>query len=414
MPKYSIILPVRNAAAYVSCCVESVLSQKYADYELIISNNHSTDGTSDLLRTLNHPNVVKLAPPQSCSMSEHFEWALGKATGEWLMFLGADDGVLPYFFELADRLTTFAGRNRLRAIMSRRAYYFWPGCEKLYGPCVVSYAARSNVRIKHATVNAAAALFGISDYIFLPQMYANSLFHRSLLEEARARQGQVFKTISPDANLAAIACALDSRYVYSHLPLGWIGSSPASNGYCITASQQNPDAAGDSAPATRANDYFSLNTQSQVQFSPNLGNPRLASHQFIFLDALYKTGCLRSPARNRLLKTSMALAIVCASGIATSSGNDRALANLKQVARTNRLPWTILLGLSIFLRAAVLPVRVWRRVCDILQAHRTDAVVYGTCKPVAMRDAGAAVCSLIMQNRRLKRLVTPAKNPARQ
>ena len=55
--KYSIIIPVRNGANYLASSAASVLDQRYADYELIISDNHSEDGTAEILQSLKHPRL---------------------------------------------------------------------------------------------------------------------------------------------------------------------------------------------------------------------------------------------------------------------------------------------------------------------------------------------------------------------
>ena len=50
MPKVSIIMPVYNAEKYLSEAIESVLSQTYADFELLLINDRSTDKSRDILQ----------------------------------------------------------------------------------------------------------------------------------------------------------------------------------------------------------------------------------------------------------------------------------------------------------------------------------------------------------------------------
>ena len=49
MPRYGILLPTRNGASLLEGCVRSVLDQDYEDFELVISDNASDDGTGDIL-----------------------------------------------------------------------------------------------------------------------------------------------------------------------------------------------------------------------------------------------------------------------------------------------------------------------------------------------------------------------------
>lgn len=48
MPKFSIIIPVYNTEKYLQQCVESVLNQTYADFEIILVNDGSTDNSAKI------------------------------------------------------------------------------------------------------------------------------------------------------------------------------------------------------------------------------------------------------------------------------------------------------------------------------------------------------------------------------
>ncbi|MGO9485931.1 MAG: glycosyltransferase family 2 protein [Rhodomicrobium sp.] len=48
-PKYSILIPTRNGLRYLPYAIESVLSQSSDEFELIVSDNHSSDGTAEYL-----------------------------------------------------------------------------------------------------------------------------------------------------------------------------------------------------------------------------------------------------------------------------------------------------------------------------------------------------------------------------
>lgn len=93
--KISVCIPSRNALNYVRYAIESVLNQEYEDYELLVSDNHSNDGTWDYLKTLSHPKLRIMQPPKMCSMSGHYEWLLTQTKGDWVTIIGADDGMQP-------------------------------------------------------------------------------------------------------------------------------------------------------------------------------------------------------------------------------------------------------------------------------------------------------------------------------
>ena len=56
-PKVSVILPVLNAAPYIRAAVESILKQSFTDFELIVIDDASTDGSREILRTFSDPRL---------------------------------------------------------------------------------------------------------------------------------------------------------------------------------------------------------------------------------------------------------------------------------------------------------------------------------------------------------------------
>ena len=56
--KFSIILPCFNSKSYINKCVDSILSQSFSDYELIVIDDGSTDGTSQILDTNTHRPIL--------------------------------------------------------------------------------------------------------------------------------------------------------------------------------------------------------------------------------------------------------------------------------------------------------------------------------------------------------------------
>lgn len=226
-PKYSIMIPVNNVRNYLPGTIDSIIKQNYHNYELIISDDSSTDGTAEYIDTLDNPIIKVLHTPRRMTTAEHFDWVQTHAQGTWQIFLGGDDGLQPYFFMLADKLTDIAGKKNLRAIASRRAYFFWNGCETVYGDMAISYSAEKKIYVCDSKKETLKTLYGKKDYFELAQMYMSSLFHCSLILEVRSKQKGRFLTYEvADANMAAISTLYEKQYLQCEIPLGWVGTSP--------------------------------------------------------------------------------------------------------------------------------------------------------------------------------------------
>lgn len=301
-PKFSILIPSYNGIKYLPTCLESILKQDYADYELIISDDHSTDGTKAFLEKLDHPNVTVIEPAFSLSMTEHWEWLLSHAQGEWCIFVGQDDGLQPYFFVLAELLVQTAKQKKLRSIMSSRAYFFWPGCEYVYGNVAVRYLAFNQFKVHNFKVEVLKTLLSLKEYFELPQMYTTALFHKDLIAEAKQKQqGKVFSCHPQDANLAAVACSLETHYLKSYIPLGWVGSSPKSAGMAVTGQNELADEKNKDAINRLKKDYMNKISNSSLKYHESAGDFSFGNATLYFWQAILMTADVRPPAMQKLL-----------------------------------------------------------------------------------------------------------------
>lgn len=93
MPKVSVITPVYNGARTIVRAIESVLAQSFRDFEMIVVDDGSTDGTVEVLEGFgDRITLLKQAHLQQ-AMARNF--AVKAAYGEYLAFLDADDSWLP-------------------------------------------------------------------------------------------------------------------------------------------------------------------------------------------------------------------------------------------------------------------------------------------------------------------------------
>lgn len=95
-PEISIIVPVYNASATLDACVESVLLQDYGDYELILVDDGSTDGSGGkCLSWADRDARIKVTVKVNEGVSAARNKGLDVATGYYVVFLDSDDTLLP-------------------------------------------------------------------------------------------------------------------------------------------------------------------------------------------------------------------------------------------------------------------------------------------------------------------------------
>lgn len=100
-PKISVIIPVYNAERYIASSIESVLGQhNFTDFEVVVVNDGSTDISLEICREYAmRDGRVRVYDKPNGGVSSARNLGLDMATGEWIVFLDADDWLAPDTFE---------------------------------------------------------------------------------------------------------------------------------------------------------------------------------------------------------------------------------------------------------------------------------------------------------------------------
>jgi glycosyltransferase involved in cell wall biosynthesis len=96
----SVMMPAYNAEAFVGKALDSLLLQEYPDWEAIVINDGSTDGTSEVLNRYSDPRV-RVFHQENGGEAAARNSALARLRGEFVAFLDADDLFLPAHLALA-------------------------------------------------------------------------------------------------------------------------------------------------------------------------------------------------------------------------------------------------------------------------------------------------------------------------
>jgi hypothetical protein len=183
--------------------------------------------------------------------------------------------------------------------MSSRAYFFWQGCEPIYGDTAMSYFAMPKVKILSSFRESLKALFGFQNYFELPEMYTTSLFHKSLIEEARNLQnGKVLVTHPQDANLGVISASLETKYLKSFIPLGWVGSSVKSAGMAVSADTNLFDSEISNSISNLKTEYSNKINKSLLVYNKLAGDFLFGDLSIYFWQSFLQTSSLRSSKLN--------------------------------------------------------------------------------------------------------------------
>lgn len=111
-PSVSVIVPVYNAKEYLGRCVDSILGQEYTDFELILIDDGSQDGSGDLCDAYAEKDErVRVLHKENGGVSAARNLAMKIARGTYLQFADSDDWITPDATKLLVRMAEDEGSD---------------------------------------------------------------------------------------------------------------------------------------------------------------------------------------------------------------------------------------------------------------------------------------------------------------
>jgi glycosyltransferase involved in cell wall biosynthesis len=97
----TVCIPTRNRSPLLASAIESVLVQSFQDFELLVSDNASTDDTAAIVERIEDPRLRSVRHDSDIGPTANFNACLRAAEGEFVLLLCDDDVLHPQFLESA-------------------------------------------------------------------------------------------------------------------------------------------------------------------------------------------------------------------------------------------------------------------------------------------------------------------------
>ncbi len=90
---FSVIVPVYNVEKYLARCLDSILNQTCADFEIIVVNDGSPDNSQKIIDeyAANYPDKLKAFTKENGGLSDARNFGVAKASGDYILFVDSDD-----------------------------------------------------------------------------------------------------------------------------------------------------------------------------------------------------------------------------------------------------------------------------------------------------------------------------------
>ena len=196
-PVISLIIPTRERADTLKYTLQTALNQSSNNYEIIVSDNNSQDDTEQVVKKFTDSRILYLNTGKRLSMCDNWDYALQHARGDYVVFIGDDDGVMP---NAIDRLQAFILDNPSPIYSWKTHEYYWPIDDS---PPLVGVKAPKQ---KPSSINLNQLVrfsirWGGWRYGSLPLVY-HSAVSRQLLVKIYQQTGRVFHSTNPDVFMA--------------------------------------------------------------------------------------------------------------------------------------------------------------------------------------------------------------------
>lgn len=232
-PLLSIVIPTKNRYSTLLRVVDYLLSLDSLDFEIVISDNSTEDeGSRRLLEKIEDDRLKYYYVSEILSQTGNSEFVVSKAQGEYICFIGDDDGVMPNIIEV----TKWMKIKGFKALKCYKPEYYWPGQKSNYldgsTSGVLNYRKWKSNSFEVISTNkglkTTLSKGGINIHL-LPCLY-HGIVERRVLDIIFDKTGTFFPGPSPDmANAVALSQVIDS-YVYVNYPVCISGKSTKSIG----------------------------------------------------------------------------------------------------------------------------------------------------------------------------------------
>ncbi|GJL77753.1 MAG: glycosyl hydrolase [Nitrospinaceae bacterium] len=213
-PFLSVCVPARDEARDIKACLTSLLNQEYPHFEVIVVDDHSTDGTGDIIESLatEFPNLIHLEgqalPSGWLGKPFALHQAVRKAKGEVLIFTDADPVFQPHALTSAVHAMTTKDLDMMTLMPGTEFVSFW---ERAVQPVVFAFIAALSRFKKINSPNSTSAM-GFGAFIMVnKKVYERIGGHESV-------KGEVLEDVMLAKTAKRAGCKLlaaDAKSIFS-------------------------------------------------------------------------------------------------------------------------------------------------------------------------------------------------------
>jgi len=230
-PRFTVIIPQKNRAEYLRYTLLSCMNQDYPNYEIIVSDDCSSDNSVEMIKELQlrDSRITLYAHSNHLGMRDNFEFALSKVKPGYVLALGGDDGLAPNSIH---RMYEILKLTNKKLLAWNPAGYLYSG---IPGKDIFNVKRCKNSRVQ--IIKSSDYLNKIAKSFFYcsddsPMFYVKGVVSTEIVDIVKSRTPDhcFYYCPTPDGFSGVVLAGEVEDYAYTNEPLSLVGSSPKSQG----------------------------------------------------------------------------------------------------------------------------------------------------------------------------------------
>ena len=283
-PYFSFVIPSKNRARYLRHAIRSCLSQSFTDFEVVVSDNNSTDDTRSCCESFKDDRIVYCNPGVDLSLTDNFENGLKSVNGNYVLFLADDEVYRP---QTLAALHGVIEQTSARIVsFGRTARYVWPGadadaCNVLrVAPFTGKTAVIDSESQRRRLITGEAVANLHTDYGYINRalpLSVKTVIQKDIIDRVIARTGR-FHHRAPDWSSCLLSlCEVDTLAIYDrHLNMAGMVAESGGPAYAKKGTfdkQTNADLLALNSVPVKA-PLFSNVISDSIQYTKTMVSPQ--------------------------------------------------------------------------------------------------------------------------------------------
>ena len=233
--RLSIIIPTKNRYETLLPVLSALLKHiESDDYEIVIhDNSEDNSGGAHFFSEKKDLRIKYFYIKEPLSIQDNTIFAIDKARGKYLVFIGDDDLVSPCVMDVVDLME----KNGIKCLIYNPAYYWWNSVdfkkETAFHRKKAMWIPEETDLVFKEKLSKTELDFvlrnGAVSYFDLPRLY-HGIVRRDIVDEIKIRTGSYVPGACPDIVLASSIALIEEKYHYLNYPVTVFGASKDSGG----------------------------------------------------------------------------------------------------------------------------------------------------------------------------------------